>query len=632
MRLSRVTIRNFRSIADLTLPLEPSCRVLVGINETGKTNILKALSLLDPASVLQQTDIREPGPGESSEAPAFVRFIFNLDNADRERVYQTLSKTVLSIDSARPLVSLKNTNLSLRQFCDTYREALYQIDLRTSARRAMVWQLPPDMKILQGWQKPSASAPPDFVLSVRKGQSVPIAQMSLVFIADFPDIPEGHTGDADLSSLSTPVADAFKSIVLNNLPGCLLWSYTEENLLPGQVPVDTFAGDPDSCLPLKHMFQLADIDDIPAAIIKARAHPNTWRNLLSRVATRSTRHFRSVWPDYKDISLYLAPNGDIIDAAIHDKHNIYDFSRRSDGFKRFITFLLIISALAKADRFYDTLLLYDEPDTSLHPSGARHLRDELIRISEDNYVVYATHSIFMIDPDQIGRHLIVRKKNEITTIEQVSESNIVDEEVIYNALGYSVFENLKPKNIVFEGWRDKHLFVVATSKWPQSHTGLAKSFANVGRCHARGSKDVHRVTSMLDLGNREYVVVSDSDRPAVEQQKAFHGDGRWIRYDELVSASPVITSEDFLAPDAFKNAILALSTQVPNLQAISPDQLIDPRGKLAALRAWLATAKLSSEQIKVALDQLKDEVFTELRPAHIEPLYYEFLASISGLL
>src|SRR3990172_314631 len=127
MRLSRVTIRNFRSIADLTLPLEPSCRVLVGINETGKTNILKALSLLDPASVLQQTDIREPGPGESSEAPAFVRFIFNLDNADRERVYQTLSKTVLSIDSARPLVSLKNTNLSLRQFCDTYREALYQI-------------------------------------------------------------------------------------------------------------------------------------------------------------------------------------------------------------------------------------------------------------------------------------------------------------------------------------------------------------------------------------------------------------------------------------------------------------------------------------------------------------------------
>src|SRR3990172_8090448 len=192
MRLSRVTIRNFRSIADLTLPLEPSCRVLVGINETGKTNILKALSLLDPASVLQQTDIREPGPGESSEAPAFVRFIFNLDNADRERVYQTL-----------------------RQFCDTYREALYQIDLRTSARRAMVWQLPPDMKILQGWQKPSASAPPDFVLSVRKGQSVPIAQMSLVFIADFPDIPEGHTGDADLSSLSTPVADAFKSIVLN---------------------------------------------------------------------------------------------------------------------------------------------------------------------------------------------------------------------------------------------------------------------------------------------------------------------------------------------------------------------------------------------------------------------------------
>src|SRR5688572_21104021 len=33
------------------------------------------------------------------------------------------------------------------------------------------------------------------------------------------------------------------------------------------------------------------------------------------------------------------------------------------------------------------LLLYDEPDTSLHPSGARQLRDELLRLSRKNLVV-----------------------------------------------------------------------------------------------------------------------------------------------------------------------------------------------------------------------------------------------------
>ncbi len=45
MKLNRVQIKNFRSIKDIEIDFDPSCRVLVGINESGKSNILNALAL-----------------------------------------------------------------------------------------------------------------------------------------------------------------------------------------------------------------------------------------------------------------------------------------------------------------------------------------------------------------------------------------------------------------------------------------------------------------------------------------------------------------------------------------------------------------------------------------------------------
>jgi len=136
---------------------------------------------------------------------------------------------------------------------------------------------------------------------------------------------------------------------------------------------------------------------------------------------------------------------------------------------------------------------------------------------------------------------------------------------------------------------------------------------------------------MLDLANRNYIVISDSDKPAVEQQKAFRGDGRWIRYNEYATISPAVTSEDFLTPEAFKDAIANMSAEIPNLPQLPLPDLADPRGKLAALRSWLASANLTSDQIKGALDRLKDDVFDKLKPAQIEPAYYDFLSSIASL-
>jgi len=116
----------------------------------------------------------------------------------------------------------------------------------------------------------------------------------------------------------------------------------------------------------------------------------------------------------------------------------------------------------------------------------------------------------MIDRENLGRHLIVKKEHESTILNEVTASNIVDEEVIYNALGYSIFEELKPKNILFEGWRDKRLYQVRVSKLPATLSNRDE-LKEAGVCHVKGVSDIGRVTPLLELAQRQWVIVSDAD-------------------------------------------------------------------------------------------------------------------------
>jgi predicted ATP-dependent endonuclease of OLD family len=50
MIISRVIIRAFKSIFELSLPVDPKVTVLIGANESGKTNILKAIESFKPHS------------------------------------------------------------------------------------------------------------------------------------------------------------------------------------------------------------------------------------------------------------------------------------------------------------------------------------------------------------------------------------------------------------------------------------------------------------------------------------------------------------------------------------------------------------------------------------------------------
>jgi hypothetical protein len=112
--------------------------------------------------------------------------------------------------------------------------------------------------------------------------------------------------------------------------------------------------------------ELAGVIDPAEAIRSEGERQNGLRNLLGRVADRATKYLHRVWKDYRSITIRLVPSGDKIEAFVEDKYNTFNLSRRSDGFKRFMAFLLTIGARVHSGTMKGSLLLYDEPDMSLH--------------------------------------------------------------------------------------------------------------------------------------------------------------------------------------------------------------------------------------------------------------------------
>jgi len=632
MKLEKIEINNFLSIPYyFELLMYPRCRVLVGINEVGKSNILRALSMLCKSIKPSSSDRREPLPGEGPYEEETVRFIFKLNENEFKEIFNTITKQILCSDFEKPLFLLNKKKLSLKKFLKN-KEVIYEIDLKDLSKKTTYWALSKDYKVLPNWKKPNTD--PTINYTIGDKNKIDLNQMYLIDTEKYKKIPKEYLKEVNADYINQIIGQELVKYLNNNLPECIFWKYEEKNILPSKINLNQFAANPDTCLPLKYMFQLAKYDDINLSFneAKQRSPAHGINNLLNRVAEKSTKHFRSIWKEYKSVEFYLKQNGENIDIAIKDTKNLYGFEKRSEGFKRFVTFLLMISARVKEDFLRNTLILIDEPSIGLHPSAEKYIRDELINISKTNYVVYSTHSIFMIDKNNIPRHVIIKKKDEQTYAVEAKESNVFDEEVLYKALGASVFEVLKQKNILFEGWRDKKLFQAALKKSISRQINFKKIFKDVGLAHSIGVKFMRYITPVFEAANRDCFILSDNDEPAKRYQKDFNEEnlyGDWKRYDELLPDLQEITAEDFIKKDIIIKAWKNKKQDYTHLCDLNIAELSDDRGVIYVLKRKIRTCEIDGNKQKEILNSIKEYIFSELKPSHIDDNYFNLLEQIT---
>jgi hypothetical protein len=236
----------------------------------------------------------------------------------------------------------------------------------------------------------------------------------------------------------------------------------------------------------------------------------------------------------------------------------------------------------------------------------------------------------MIDNDEIQRHYIVEKTDEITNAIVPNDDNIATEEVLFRSLGHSIYDSLKKTIILFEGWKDKSLFKTAISSTPKEYVHLKKEFADIGLTHSKGVKHIKNLTPFFELAERTCFIVSDNDKPAIEKQKEFNKEkfyGTWLRYDEIDKKRTEKTGEDFL-----KTSFLDKTWETTKSHyGIKEDIVLNHSSKdgvISSLSKILALKKINDS--KQIIDEYKNTLFDNLKQTNIDKSYYSFIQELSN--
>ncbi|WP_027327127.1 ATP-dependent nuclease [Helicobacter pametensis] len=533
MKLKRILISNFRSIEDIELPIKAIngsyCTVLVGKNEAGKSNILKAINTLfqeqKPSKEEGLKDRRRTTEYDIKQEEYFVCAEYTLTDVEKETILKKIDEEYININ----LVKFKNGLTLLDLLNVAYKEVLldYIIGDQDSTKRW--WNC--DEKIKQ-YELEQDVFLVDKVFSTQGDRENLLEVQKLVdqilrsYIPDFPKID------------------------------CQMWSYKKEYLLPPNVELDRFFSDPNTCIPLKNLFHLGGVKNIVETYNQTNGDSKQVRTLLKRVQNKATEKFREIWKDFEKIDFVLNKDGNNLEISIRDSNSEIEYAmeERSEGFKRFVTILLTLS-VGNSDSL--KIILLDEPDAFLYPSSAKQLRDVLIKMGENNIIFYSTHSPYMIDINAVGensRHLIVEREDGITQINKkdsmaIEGVDFMEDELIMRAIGSNIFERVKPINILFEGYLDKMLF----------EKFLEKEFCNkYGMIYLGGIKKVDRCVNDIQLTGQKFLVVADSDQVSRQEREKFKKDfvsfaNCWLDYSEVDKQCESL--EDFFKNEYIKKTL-----------------------------------------------------------------------------
>lgn len=398
MKLKDIQIKNYRSIENETFSLEEvdgsSTYSLIGINESGKTSFLKAISLIDDGTVTYPKDFFDEAE------PVDIVLVYELTDSDRKELNKDLSGKGLPKDLiSKTKIEKVEIGVVFDAINPTTKENYESVFFKES--------IFPDYFFdgVNVVKKTESSTEPDFDLEA-------------YFLKQFP------------------------SYFYKKTHVTTFWKSDPKHLISDQINLDAFAINPeDVSIPLFNCFNLAEIDDIPGEINKIRTDPARINNLQDKLGDRVTEHIKKVWPNHP-VKIKFQINNMLLSFLIEDekvKYKSKTTEQRSDGFRQFISFLLTISAENSINQLSNSLLLLDEPETHLHPRAQENLKDELIKITknkENNIVIFATHSNYMIDKDNMDRSYRVTKHGNLKTkIEKIKSASSS-----YAEVNYEVFD------------------------------------------------------------------------------------------------------------------------------------------------------------------------------------------------
>ena len=490
MRIKKVLVQNFHSInCSEEVFLDKEITVLIGKNEYGKTNFLKALESFNIDYEYLDEDLCTYGTAkddlalgnlEQKDIP-IVTIWFTLESEDKtklgevhEKLAQLEGLKVTKFFDNRYEVGSDELDISALESVpiinidklNSWPQIQSQIDTLRNELEAHIVRLPP-----------FASAKPqydqyitNFLALGSENTDESIEEAFDTLLQGLRSLPNEDDGiqngithrighfESVKQSLKAELADRtvaqneVSSPVLDIMPTFIY--FTDVDLLQDSVPLSGFLGNRQQYRTLDNLLTLAklDVDKLATGSLYAR------RLAEKASSTAITGLVNNFWKQEK-VTINIRIDGDNLLISVEDDTGALDPpSRRSKGFQWFLSFYINFTAGSK-NEFKNTILLLDDPGVYLHPLGQEDLKKTLEQLSASNQLVFVTHSPFMIYREHLERTRIVDKESEKGGTKLIEKYWVSDFDAIAPlraALGVRLGEMplAEKRHLVVEGYED----------------------------------------------------------------------------------------------------------------------------------------------------------------------------------
>lgn len=514
MRLVKFKVQSFRSVTDSGWIEADQVTALIGVNESGKTNLLLPLWKLNPAregEIRPTSDYPKGNYAAVREKPGAFYFIhahFETGSLANEIAILTgLDPSLLNIVyvaknfAGFTFVNFPNCNkpnaANSTELTTVFEKA--RSDIASMDALAKEGNLKTEFLVGIETEKKIFTTDGEFS---SENISSAIANLSKLvpdsaaptssLVPRLKLLMEDLTKIADLLNAPAPgEIEDVRKLVLQNLPRFVYYSnygnLDSEIYLPHVVDnlkrEDLGAREaakartlrvlfsfvrlkPEEILELGRDFRAPDNrkptpDEIAAIATKKRERTI----LLNSAGTELTKKFRDWWKQ-GDYTFEFQADGDhfriwVSDSKRPEKVELED---RSSGLQWFLSFYLIFLVESEGEH-RNAILLLDEPGLSLHPLAQRDLSAFFENLAKTNQLVYTTHSPFLVDADMLDRVRKVYMGADGSTLAS-SDLRIGTEDprksgatyAIYSALNMNVAESILYgcHPIIVEGPSDQH--------------------------------------------------------------------------------------------------------------------------------------------------------------------------------
>lgn len=512
MKLLRYLVTNFRSVKNSGWIEGGDVTSLIGVNESGKTNLLLPLWKLNPAregDIQPTSDFPKRMFGEIRAEPESYCFItaeFEVGALLSDLVARTHAaadqlqfvqvaryfdghyaisfpnhqskQQIPALDVAATLEALVKDVAAIEPLKQeiALKDALHQEAARILAGDAQAdWDLRRITAAAQSLKQLLPDQPAKTsTLVPRVAQT--LEQFEIWTAAVQAVAPQDVEGVTDLILKALPKFVYYSNY--GNLDSEIYLPHVLQNLERGDIGAKEAAKartlrvlfnfvrlEPKEILELGRDFKDPNREPTPEEVGKIAEKKRERSILLQSAGTTLTTEFKDWWKQ-GDYRFRFEADGNFFRIWVSDgrRPEEVELESRSTGLQWFLSFFLVFIVESKGNH-RDAILLLDEPGLSLHPMAQRDLSAFFDGLAPSNQIIYTTHSPFLVDADRLDRVRKVYVAADGTTqcspnLRQsgADEAQAGAAYAVYSALNMSVAESLLVgcNPVVVEGASDQH--------------------------------------------------------------------------------------------------------------------------------------------------------------------------------